>query len=74
MIDDEDPRDLARLVGSLQATDDRWVPFRLLDSSGIPVEVVWDHFRELQAVKRSVATIRPTVWICWLLWAIEIRV
>ncbi len=62
MIEDEVPRDLARLVvplaGSLQDTGDRWLPFRLLDPAGEPVEAVSAYFRELQAAGRSAATMR----------------
>lgn len=59
---DEGIRDLAALtvplVGSLQETDDPWLPFRLLDPAGEPVEAVSAYFRELQAAGRSVATMR----------------
>ena len=41
------------LAGSLQETGDRWLPFRLLDTSGEPVEAVSAYFRDLQAVGRS---------------------
>lgn len=46
------------LVGSVQSTPDRWLPFRLLDPNGDPVEVVSAYFRDLQAAGRSAATIR----------------
>ena len=62
MIDDHGSRDLASLsvplVGSLQETADRWLPFRLLDPTGEPVEAVSAYFRDLQAVGRSAATMR----------------
>ncbi len=46
------------LAGSLQDTGDRWLPFRLLDPAGKPVEAVSAYFRELQAAGRSAATMR----------------
>ena len=62
MIDDDDSRDLARLavplVGSIEETGDRWLPFRLIDPTGDPVAAVSDYFRDLQAAGRSAATIR----------------
>jgi site-specific recombinase XerD len=81
VIDDEDSRDLARLsvplTGSLQQTGDMWLPFRLLDPSGIPVDAVSTYFRDLQAAGRSEATIRSygldlLRWFRFL-WAIEVR-
>jgi integrase len=78
--DEEQARDLAGLVvplaGSLQATDDRWLPFRLLDPAGEPVEPVSAYFRDLQAAGRSAATVRSygmdlLRWFRFL-WAIEI--
>ncbi len=80
MIDDEDSLDLARLTvpltGSLQHTGDMWLPFRLLDPSGIPVDAVSTYFRDLQAASRSEATIRSygldlLRWFRFL-WAIEV--
>jgi Phage integrase, N-terminal SAM-like domain len=77
---EEDARNLAALrvplTGSLQATDDRWVSYRLVDAAGIPVEAVSDYFRDLQAAGRSVATIRSygTDLLRWFrfLWAIDV--
>jgi len=44
MGDDEEARDLAMLAvpltGSLQETDDPWLPYRLVDPSGDPVKAV----------------------------------
>lgn len=61
MIDD-DSRDLARLVvplvGSIEESNDRGLPFRLIDPAGEPVTAVSGYFRELQAAGRSAATIR----------------
>ena len=60
--DDEQARDLAGLAvpltGSLEATGDPWLPYRLIDPAGEPVEAVSDFFRDLQAAGRSTATIR----------------
>jgi integrase len=60
--DDEQARDLAGLVvplaGALMETGDRWLPFRLLDPAGEPVEPVSAYFRDLQAAGRSAATMR----------------
>ena len=60
--DDEQTRDLAGLVvplaGALMETGDRWLPFRLLDPAGEPVEPVSAYFRDLQAAGRSAATMR----------------
>ena len=63
MDNDEDrARDLAALVvplvGALERTDDPWLPFRLIDPDGVPVESVSAFFCDLQAVGRSEATIR----------------
>lgn len=78
--DEEQARDLAGLVvplaGSLQATGDPWLPFRLLDPAGEPVEPVSAYFRDLQAAGRSAATVRSygmdlLRWFRFL-WAIEI--
>jgi integrase len=81
MIDDDGSRDLASLavplVGSLQETDDSWLPYRLLDSASKPVEAVSAYFRDLQAAGRSVATMRSygldlLRWFRFL-WAIEVE-
>jgi site-specific recombinase XerD len=78
--DEEDPRDLAGLVvpwaGSLQETGDSWLPFRLLDPAGAPVEAVSQYFRDLQAIGRSAATVRSygmdlLRWFRFL-WAIDV--
>lgn len=62
MIDDHGSRDLAGLsvplLGMLQETADRWLPFRLLDPAGEPVEPVSAYFRDLQAAGRSATTMR----------------
>ena len=63
MDNDEDrARDLAALVvplvGSLELTDDPWLPFRLIDPEGVPVESVSAFFCDLQATGRSEATVR----------------
>ena len=62
MIDDHGSQDLAGLsvplLGTLQETADRWLPFRLLDPTGEPVEAVSAYFRDLQAAGRSAATVR----------------
>ena len=54
--DDEQARDLSGLVvplaGSLQATGDPWLPYRLIDPAGEPVEAVSAYFRDLQAADR----------------------
>lgn len=59
---DETARDLAALVvplvGSLQETDDPWLPFRLIDPVGAQVEAASAFFRDLQATGRSEATVR----------------
>ncbi len=77
---DEGIRDLAALtvllVGSLQETDDPWLPFRLVDPAGEPVEAVSAYFRDLQAAGRSAATMRSygldlLRWFRFL-WAIEV--
>ena len=46
------------LVGSVEETDDRGLPFRLIDPAGEPVAAVSDYFRDLQAAGRSAATLR----------------
>src|SRR6476661_941221 len=60
--DEEQARDLAGLVvplaGALMETGDRWLPFRLLDPAGEPVEPVSAYFRDLQAAGRSASTLR----------------
>jgi hypothetical protein len=80
VIEDEESRDLAALVvplrGSLQATGDRWLPYRLIDPAGEPVEPVSAYFRDLHAAGRSEATVRSygmdlLRWFRFL-WAIEI--
>ena len=78
--DDEQARDLAGLAvpltGSLEATGDPWLPYRLIDPADEPVEAVSDYFRDLQAADRSPATIRSygmdlLRWFRFL-WAIEV--
>jgi integrase len=58
----ETPRDLAAMVipqvGRLVATDDPWMPYRLVDGSGVPVEPVSAWFAELLASGRAEATLR----------------
>jgi site-specific recombinase XerC len=81
MIGNEDrPRDLAALAiplaGSLEATGDRWLPFRLIDPAGAPVEAVSAFLRDLQAAGRSGATLRSygmdlLRWFRFL-WAIQL--
>ncbi|MCE7007352.1 site-specific integrase [Kibdelosporangium philippinense] len=81
MIDDVgQSRDLAALavplVGSLQETGDPWLPFRLVDPSGEPVEAVSAFFRDLQAAGRSEATARSyginlLRWFRFL-WAVQV--
>jgi integrase len=60
--DKEQARDLAGLVvplaGALMETGDRWLPVRLLDPAGEPVEPVSAYFRDLQAAGRTAATMR----------------
>ncbi len=63
MIEDEEPpRDLAALAvaltGSLEQTGDPWLPYRLLDPTGVPVEAVSASFRDVQAAGRCEATLR----------------
>jgi integrase len=78
--DQDCSRDLAALVvplqGALESTDDPWLPFRLVDPSGMPVEAVTAFFCDLQAVGRSTATVRSygmdlLRWFRFL-WAIEV--
>ncbi|UQX10331.1 site-specific integrase [Candidatus Mycobacterium methanotrophicum] len=77
---DEGVRDLAALTvpltGSLQDTGDPWLPYRLVDPAGEPVEAVSAYFRDLQAAGRSAATMRSygldlLRWFRFL-WVIEI--
>jgi site-specific recombinase XerD len=60
--DEEQARNLAGLVvplaGALMETGDPWLPFRLLDPAGEPVEPVSTYFRDLRAAGRSEATMR----------------
>lgn len=63
MFEDEEPeRDLAKLAvplaGALERTNDPWLPYRLVDPEGSPVEAVSAFFRDLQAAGRSTATLR----------------
>ncbi len=63
MIEDDGPvGDLAELavpwVGSLDASDDPWLPYRLIDPVGAPVDCVSEFLRDLQAAGRSAATLR----------------
>lgn len=81
MDNDEDrARDLAALVvplvGALERTDDPWLPFRLIDPDGVPVESVSAFFGDLQATGRSEATVRSygmdlLRWFRFL-WAIQV--
>jgi site-specific recombinase XerD len=56
------PRELSELVvpltGSLEATGDLFLPYRLVDGDGVVVEPVTAFFAELAACGRSVATQR----------------
>jgi hypothetical protein len=45
-------------VGQLEQSSDPWMPCRLLDPAGVPVEPVSEFFRDLQAAGRSAATVR----------------
>jgi integrase len=63
VINDEDvPRDLSRLVvpltGALEATEDLFAPYRLLDGRGVAVEPVAVFFAELTACGRPATTQR----------------
>lgn len=74
------PRDLSSLVvpqrGFLQASDDLFEPFRLVDASGMVLEPVSAYLRELQACGRSASTQRSygmdlLRWFRFL-WAVEV--
>ena len=74
------PRDLSLLVvpqrGSLQASDDLFEPYRLVDDLGALLEPVGAYLRELQACGRSVSTQRSygmdlLRWFRFL-WAVQI--
>lgn len=76
----ETTRDLASVVvaqvGGLVATDDPWVPYRLVDGDGAVVESVSAWLAELQAAGRSAATARSygmdlLRWFRFL-WTIEV--
>jgi len=58
----ETSRDLAAMVipqvGRLAAADDVWMPYRLVDDSGVSVEAVSAWFAELLASGRAEATLR----------------
>jgi integrase len=58
----ETPRDLAAMVipqvGRLVATDDPWMPYRLVDENGASVAAVSAWFAELLASGRAEATVR----------------
>lgn len=63
MVDGGDrSRDLAvlavPLVGSLEQTNDPWMPYRVLDPAGVPVRSVTEFFEDLQATGRSQTTLR----------------
>lgn len=73
------PRDLSLLVvpqrGFLQAADDLFEPYRLVDAAGTVVEPVGAYLRELQACGRSASTQRAygmdlLRWFRFL-WAVE---
>ena len=74
------PRDLSSLVvsqrGSLEASDDLFDPFRLVDASGTVLEPVSAYLRELQACGRSASTQRSygmdlLRWFRFL-WTVEV--
>ena len=74
------PRDLSSLVvpqrGFLQASDDLFDPFRLVDASGTVLEPVSAYLRELQACGRSASTQRSygmdlLRWFRFL-WTVEV--
>ena len=60
--DDEPSRDLAALVvdqdGRLEATGDRYAPYRLVGADGVTVAAVTAFFRELLAAGRAESTVR----------------
>ena len=63
MIGDGDPeRDLAALVvpqsGRLEATGNRYEPYRLIDPDGAVVQAVTDYFRDLLAAGGLKSTLR----------------
>src|SRR6266571_4687610 len=86
-MDGETVRDLAwlevPLVGALEETGDRWMPFRLADPSGAVVEPVSAFFADLLAAGRSEATVRsygmdllrwfPFVWAAGVPWNMATR-
>ena len=63
-------------MGLLQATGDRWEPYRLLDAEGEALGCVSDYLAHLQAAGRADATLRSYGMdlLRWLrfLWAIEV--
>ena len=74
------PRDLSSLVvsqrGFLEASDDLFDPFRLVDASGMVLEPVSAYLRELQACGRSASTQRSygmdlLRWFRFL-WTVEV--
>jgi integrase len=78
--DDVPPVDLAGLsvplAGSLERTSDPWLPYRMIDPAGVPVEAVSAFFGDLQAAGRSEATARSygmdlLRWFRFL-WAIQV--
>jgi hypothetical protein len=81
VINDEDaPRDLRGLVvplaGSLEATDDLFAPYRLVDGQGATVEPVAAFFAEVTACGRPATTQRSygmdlLRWFRFL-WALEV--
>ena len=63
-------------AGKFDRTDDPWLPFRLLDPSGLPVEAVADYFRDPLAAGRAEATLRSygmdlLRWFRFL-WTVEV--
>jgi hypothetical protein len=64
------------LAGSLEATGDPWLPFRLIGPTGTVVESVSAYFHDLQASGRSEATLRSYGMdlLRWfrVLWAVEV--
>jgi integrase len=73
-------RDLAELriplVGSVEATGDPWVPFRLLDPAGALMVPVGEYLVNLQAIGRPATTQRSysMALLRWFrfLWAVEV--